>query len=521
MNISKEDGLLLLFTKQYIAEKPLEPGNDSLRDINWENFLKKAERHKIFPFIYNVIIPFVPLKQQTLFDHRYYDFITKCNIYLRELGIIFRLAMEHNIRMVLLKGFSLSKLVYDDLYKRPFGDLDLLVDEENLEKIYYLLNETGYEQYAGYDEESKKHITVNTVNFKYQLDYHEFPCLKTIDGFNILVELKRYSSAIPLKYIVDFLNNTRTINIAGMDICTTDITYSFLHLCSNVYHDLESVYGALVGTQLGDFLDIAIFLRKYGQSLNWNTVYELSIKYEIAHKIYYLLNRVAEIFDYKAVGQDIIDRFSPVHISSYSYDGNSDGSFFNWKSDFIERMFNDVVRIIESRRLYIRKMYEKKHAGNFEEVFNDTTEIIFNFNRYREFYIEKSKTTIKHVFTHDDKNLFFYSLLDKEVMCDEYFFDVIFIINSSLPLSESSIVRVDLKNDVNVKTFDLTNYSWEHLSISGKIFLKIILSLGELKLGPSNDVLIYNMSFGETFSGDVKTIYEYKYDDAVFLRIVT
>jgi hypothetical protein len=98
--------------------------------------------------------------------------------------------------MILLKGFTLSTLIYDNLYKRSFGDIDILVDAANLKKFYHLLNEMGYEQYFGYDKESKKYITKNIIDFKYHVDFHEYQCLKAVDDFNIFVELKRATSAM-------------------------------------------------------------------------------------------------------------------------------------------------------------------------------------------------------------------------------------------------------------------------------------------------------------------------------------
>jgi hypothetical protein len=51
-----------------------------------------------------------------------------------------------------LKGLALSKIIYDDFYLRSFSDIDLLLEEKDIEKMYYLLHDIGYEQYAGYDK---------------------------------------------------------------------------------------------------------------------------------------------------------------------------------------------------------------------------------------------------------------------------------------------------------------------------------------------------------------------------------
>jgi hypothetical protein len=321
--ISDEQKALLTVAKRVLFKEDCILSSEWIKDLNWEEILQISLRHKVLPIIYKALYNHIPAKYQAAFEQKYFDIIKKVDIRLRELGRILQLAQQKNIDIILLKGPALAEIIYGDIYTRQFGDLDLLVTEDNMEKMFYLLSDIGFAQETGFDKNTNRYNIIDKPVFKYGSGFHEFQCIKDVgDNVYIFVEVKRASSAIPLKHISDFFENVRNININGIDVRTSNLTYTFLHLCSNFFTNFETGWGVNNETNLRDIIDTYIFISKYGNILNWDEIITLSNKYEITHKIYYVFTCLAGIFD-EVVSKKISELFNPNKVT-YHFNGNSD-----------------------------------------------------------------------------------------------------------------------------------------------------------------------------------------------------
>ena len=74
---------------------------------------------------------------------------------------------EHGIQMFLLKGISISRRYYGDLGMRDAMDVDLLIAENNLDKVVELFSEMGYSYSGGYNT-----YTPRQKAFIKYIDYH-------------------------------------------------------------------------------------------------------------------------------------------------------------------------------------------------------------------------------------------------------------------------------------------------------------------------------------------------------------
>jgi len=376
-NMKREQEILIKIAKSISKQKELELDSIVIKELDWEELLQISLRHRVFPIVYKKIFNYVPIKYQALYDQKYYDIQKKINIGMLELNRILKLTQQNNIDAILLKGLALAEIIYKDIYARQFGDIDLLVKEDDMEKMYYLLNDIGYVQETGFDKNTNRYNTVDKPILKYEPHFHEFQCVKDIgDNIYIFVEIKRASSAIPLKYIGDFLKNVQDISINGIKIKTSNSAYTFLHLCSNFYANFETGWGANHETNLRDIFDTCVLVSKHGSFLDWIEINSLSSKYEITHKIYYVLKCLEGILG-KLIPNEIIELFNPNKLTYY-FNGNVDGSINNWESDFTFRLFNDEERKKEFVKSDKLKIYNAMNYDNYDEVEKESFSKLIN-----------------------------------------------------------------------------------------------------------------------------------------------
>ena len=76
-----------------------------------------------------------------------------------------------------MKGITLSKLIYEDIYMRNSNDIDLLFRECDLNKVFDILSDHGYFSVVGdpypYGLEEGKALRLPYPIFK-QNDHHEY-----------------------------------------------------------------------------------------------------------------------------------------------------------------------------------------------------------------------------------------------------------------------------------------------------------------------------------------------------------
>jgi hypothetical protein len=110
-------------------------------------FLEIVQHHKLVPHLYPILkshcenVPSVVLSQFQQLVKRHNLHILKLS---GELARLSRLFAANDIPWLSIKGPALSVQLYGDIAMRQSGDLDILVDEGNLERVKHLLKDAGY-----------------------------------------------------------------------------------------------------------------------------------------------------------------------------------------------------------------------------------------------------------------------------------------------------------------------------------------------------------------------------------------
>jgi hypothetical protein len=522
MKIKKEDELILVIIRKYFHNELFKYDDFDLANINWNELLKISLRHNLFLVIYKCISKFIPVEYQALYKKQYYLLIMVLKIYMRELKAINLSAEQNKIKVILLKGFSLSKMIYDDLYIRSFSDIDFLLDEKDIKNMYRLVNKIGYEQDGGFDEEQSKMITINTDEFLNTTWFHELQCKKKIrESLYVSVEIKRASSAIPLENVTDFLNNTQILDLSEMKILSTDIMYSLLHLIANFYNNTETIYGALFVTLLRDSLDIAMFIKKYHSAIDWDRLFELSLKYQITHKVYFVINCIIETFKYQIIDTEIINKFLPIHLP-YLYTDNYDGSYFSWETDYFTRLFDDDLRKKEALKLYKNIIYSITNDSIIDDAQKDSFKVVANIKYFKCFYIKSINKQINYLFTNNNKYLNLYIMIDEDIIeeyCDHYV-EVHFIDNFIGNYDHTEILISISQNPV-INFFRIEDCQWYSINFGDRVLIKIIIPLAILSMDfeASHNLLNYNFNFSKKNTNKKRTILNFLSENKNFIRL--
>ncbi|WP_299119821.1 nucleotidyltransferase family protein [uncultured Winogradskyella sp.] len=164
----------LAITYQHIADiLSFETSNHKLEktlshpSFNWDHIVVEGSKHLVLPAIY------CRLKAKKLLGllpkelNSYLTEITSLNrnrneAILKQVHSISQLLNQHQINYTFLKGSALIvQDIFEDIAERMIGDIDILVDIDQLDNAYHLLITNGYtpiEQTLGNDFFEHKHL---------------------------------------------------------------------------------------------------------------------------------------------------------------------------------------------------------------------------------------------------------------------------------------------------------------------------------------------------------------------------
>lgn len=347
-----EEMLLEFVRDLYFDNKEYWNKYKKLKNFDWNELKEVIEKNKVQLIFYKYIYELIPKEMQCSFDQMYFSLLSKNKVLFKEFLRIKEILELNNIPFTLVKGFPLSKLIYDDIYIRTTSDLDILVAEEDVVRAYDCLSSFGYKQQIFYDRRTKKLITSDSAQFKYGDNSHELQCIKPISEDRFLgVEIKRATSAIPLKHIKMFLESRQYYNVNDVNVASFDMSHTYLHLCANAYNNSETYMGIYRGTYIRDYLDIIMFVKKYQKSMDWNMLQKLAVQYEIDFKVYTVMKNCNELLGTKLVQDNILELFIDEKCDSFE-------DRLNWKTSFINRFIDKHYRFVEANKFIKSKILE-------------------------------------------------------------------------------------------------------------------------------------------------------------------
>ena len=227
--------------------------------VDWKRFTELITYHELYPFLYLPLkesaIP-VPEDLRNLLSHNYYRTIMNSTKAWREFLFLAGAFAERNIAVAPLKGIALLADVYRDQPARAMADIDILVKEKEFAIARKLLSKLGYEPVDGGGKE------------EYWLHQHcELTFAKKQKGGFILdvhfrLDFKR-PGTVPLPHL---WGRTKKVSIDGRGI--TLLSPEDQLFCLALH---QRRFGGKAFC-LKNVFDLAMILKKYGKTFDWNYV---------------------------------------------------------------------------------------------------------------------------------------------------------------------------------------------------------------------------------------------------------
>ena len=255
--LNREDAILLsAIDPRQASEPPATLAHLFAPPLDWTRLFNQADRHDVVPSLYlrlqKLPAGAVPQGIQEKFAHRAYACLA-WNLHLR--GVLLNLLTllnQADIPVMPLKGLVLAELLYDDCTLRPTNDLDLLVQEQDVEKAAQLLVAAGCRRHFSPEQEAGL--------------YHYLFSFPSGDGAEVLIELHRdFTSAHLARLDVQKVWTAAVAQVwEGRVIWAMKTDDQFLYLCTHAMRDgLGSVK---------NLLDIVLMIEQFGATWCWDAL---------------------------------------------------------------------------------------------------------------------------------------------------------------------------------------------------------------------------------------------------------
>lgn len=315
-------------------------------DIDYDEIIKLSINQKIFGIIFEKIKNLnSKLKSKLNFYNIIinHDLSKKMELYLQ----IIQLLNNSKIDYIVVKGFVLGKLIYDNTSTRIFSDLDLIINAQDYIKIISLLNDNKF-NIVSYDK-------INEVKQ---------------DEYKIVIEQECENYTIELKFnhrllALDLLSepNRKKININNVIINTNSYELNFLSqlIYINLYfNDPNSIINdnKLI---LRFHVDLYYYIKKFSYLFNYSYLSKIidELKFnqnliKIVKELYIIFNDIT-LFDFI---KKIINSFVPFDLIETKSDiltmtlRNSE-----YRNNYIQYYLKNIIL---GKNNFIKKSYNYK-----------------------------------------------------------------------------------------------------------------------------------------------------------------
>ena len=150
MILSSEDRLLLYCARVTMSEDIIQRIKEVLNDrLNWKHIVESSRRHGISPLLYwnlhRIDQKEVPETVMTQLRRIYHQTAVRNAVLYHELATVLKAFKDAEIEIICLKGAFLAEVIYKNIGLRPFVDIDLLVRDEDLQKVKKELSRLMYQ----------------------------------------------------------------------------------------------------------------------------------------------------------------------------------------------------------------------------------------------------------------------------------------------------------------------------------------------------------------------------------------
>ena len=269
-NTSPEANFLISCTKRNLD---LEKSNSTLQiNMNWEYLFNLAYKNRMIPLLYFNLInnkdTNIPEQYLNLMKE-YCEKSSKQNLFLsQELLKIINLLRINNIDALYIKGPIMTSNIYQNLALREFGDLDILIHQNDFSKIKKIFLSHGYQI---------EHNLNSWQENLYVKNHYQITFQNKI-GVNLDIHWCLTPKYLNQSFSWDkLLKNTIEIDFYNEKVKTLSTEYLLIYLCVHGSKDLWKELRAL--TDIYELINST-------QNLNWGIILKTAKEFKVLKMVY-------------------------------------------------------------------------------------------------------------------------------------------------------------------------------------------------------------------------------------------
>jgi len=369
--ISREAEIILHSCKQKLTDEDKKIILENIdENLNWGEFLYLCVHHRVTSLVWKTlcdlnIVSRIERHVGKIMRGEYYRIKYHNECIYKEMKKINECFDDKGVKAILLKGALLSKIIYNDVALREFGDIDYLIQVDQIPAATEVLSEIGYKQ--GHYDEDKRRVNEVTKQEKimHRMYSHEIvEFIKVVDNdfcnmvaadINFEIFWKG-NSKIEERNSFDtqeLFSNTTPIVLDGSNVYMLNPEYLLIQLCAHLYS--EAVYFSFNKRWARDKGDLNLikFCDAYevinNLNIDWDRLMEIIERNKINQSMFYVLFLLNQLFD-DVVPQTFLNslKVAPDTIDIY-YDEN--GKKMKWNMSFMERMFQIQEKYREYKKI--------------------------------------------------------------------------------------------------------------------------------------------------------------------------
>lgn len=298
---------------------------------------------------------------------------------------VFDRLKKGGIPYAVTKGLFIATIAYPSIGDRKFGDIDILIDEENLPFLVDALHQEGFIQ-GHFDKDKRIIVPIDRFEELFFLTYsHQTATFrKIIDGLYIHymdVDINRHilwgecKNRFNTLCINDFLSHSHPFSIMGITFNVLSNEMGFVHIALHLYNDLNSlnILYTEKSYNLRGFTDIYLMIRNV--PMDWKEIQLFCQVNQLELYVYFVLSLTAQVFEDDML-LTLMDKPASYNDAFEESFGLSDDERKRWNHSLWERIFStnkkDMVFSyldknnmgkIEFNNRFIPVKGEDKHQG--------------------------------------------------------------------------------------------------------------------------------------------------------------
>ena len=274
-----------------------------------------------------------------------------------------------DINYAVIKGAVLSLCAYNDPYLRFSGDIDILIDKNDSDKIKKELKALGFVQGRVTDRGiipfSREEILFQTSMTHQTAPYVKETGNKLCPYVNIDINTDiMWGESKKKADMTDFLQHTTTVEINSFKVKKLLPEAEFISLCLHHYKDFNSLYLlSKKGLCLGQYCDIYFYLKNMKPSAS--ILQALAEQLNVGEYIYYCLYYTDLIFDDEDIKSYMLAFEKYKNDTLLSSFGLGEDERRGWECGFFERIFSPNINEILKDKLTQQDLIKIRINQNF------------------------------------------------------------------------------------------------------------------------------------------------------------